>query len=151
MGTVRADSVQADCVLFEATSGPDVVSFVCLGAGGYAILRDGVSTGTWSEDELDACIRTYLRGIDRLARLPPRCRGSGSDPKPATATRQGGDGRNGSGCPPLAAARALPPRAPNGAMSLIAAGQSLNPEVVPDATSGAASVARQAAGREPGK
>ena len=100
MGTARADSAHADRALFEATSGPDVVSFVCLGGGGYAILRDGVSTGTWSEDELDACISTYLRGIDGLTRPPPRCRGGGSDPKPTTAVGEGGEGGGGSGCPP---------------------------------------------------
>ena len=90
MGTVRADSAHTDCVLFEAIGGPDVVNLVCLGGGGYAILRDGVSTGTWSEDELDACISTYLRGIDRLTRPPPRCRGGGSDPKPTPQARHGG-------------------------------------------------------------
>jgi hypothetical protein len=77
MESGRVNSVGSDAVehvVFAAPGGPDTVTFVVLGSSGYDIRRNGVSTGTWPADELDACIGAYMRIIDRRPRpalLPP--------------------------------------------------------------------------------
>ena len=60
---------QEACRLFVGTKGADTITFVCLRAGGYSILCNGQSVGTWSPDDLDACVSVYLGMVDRAT--PP--------------------------------------------------------------------------------
>jgi hypothetical protein len=49
-----------DQPLFEATRGGTTVTFLCLAAGGYRILSNGIVVGTWDAARLAACMRAYM-------------------------------------------------------------------------------------------
>jgi hypothetical protein len=51
--------------LFVGTSGPDVITFVCLRDGTYAIARNGQIQQTWAAEAMDVCLAAFHRMIDR--------------------------------------------------------------------------------------